>query len=223
MEGKNWREVEKGAYGGRMRRVLSTLMPTRDDPTATAVQGRAWSVVLALGLLGSACASGDGMQTKLRDATSGYNASLRWGDLDRAAEFLPAEAQMEFMARYDDVEDALVIVDYEVTRLDLDKRTGIAASRAEISWHTDRELIVRKTAVGQVWQFHEGRFVLVDERRSGGRPLTIFAEPEEEPHPYLPGLQAYREVHEIGEENKSTRKSRRRTRGRPDRSAQASR
>lgn len=149
------------------------------------------------------------MQTKLRDATSGYNRSLRWGDFDRAAEFLPAEAQMRFLARHEQLEEALVIVDYEVTRLDLDKGTGIAASRAEISWHTERELIVRKTVVDQAWQFHEGRFVLVDERRGGGRPLAAFAEPEEEPHPYLPGLQAYRKTHEIGEENEPDRKRRR--------------
>jgi hypothetical protein len=185
--------------------------------TATAVQGRLRGLLVGIGLLGLlgiglatvACASGDGMGTKLRDATSGYNGSLRWGDIDRAAEYLPIEAQRQFMEKHDDVEDALVIVDYEVTRLDLDKSTGIAASRAEISWHTDRELIVRRTAVDQVWQFHDGRFVLVDERRRGGRPLTIFAEPEEDPHPYLPGLQVYREVHEIGEDNKSSRKGRR--------------
>jgi hypothetical protein len=197
---------------------------TDGSSTTTAVQGRLWSLVVAIGLLGPACASGDGMQTKLRDATSGYNGSLRWGDIDRAAEYLPAEAQMLFMETHDDVEDALVIVDYEVTRLDLDKSTGIAASRAEISWHTDRELIVRKTTVDQLWQFHDGRFVLVDERRRAGRPLAIFAEVEEDPHPYLPGLQAYREVHAIGEENKSTRKARRgRARRRSDGPAQASR
>jgi hypothetical protein len=180
----------------------------------TAVQRRLGSLLVGLGLLFSGCASGDGMQTKLRDATSGYNASLRWGDIDRAAEYLPAEAQMRFMSQHEDVDDVLVIVDYEVTRLDLDKRTGVAASRAEISWHTDRELIVRKTAVDQVWQFHEGRFVLVDERRRSGRPLTIFAEPEEDPHPYLPGLETYREVHSIGEENKN-RKTRRGRASRP--------
>jgi hypothetical protein len=185
-----------------MRRARST-----GSHTPTAVQG-----LVVLVLAASACASGDGMATKLRDATSAYNGSLRWGDVDRAAEFLPAEAQMLFMARHDEVEDALVIVDYEVTRLDLDKSTGIAAARAEISWHTDRELIVRKTAVEQVWQFHDGNFVLVDERRRSGRPLTIFAELEEDPHPYLPGLEAYREVHSIGEENKSKRKRRRRGR-----------
>jgi hypothetical protein len=210
---ENWRNRVEDAYGPSMR------APTGNKSSRTAVQRRVRSLLVAAGLLVAGCASGDGMAMKLRDATSGYNGSLRWGDIDRAAEYLPVEAQMVFMAKHDDVDDALVIVDYEVVRLDLDKSTGIAASRAEISWHTDRELIVRKTAVDQVWQFHDGKFVLVDERRRSGRPLTIFAEPEEDPHPYLPGLQAYREVHSIGEENKSRKGRRSRARRNASRGA----
>jgi hypothetical protein len=158
-------------------------------------------VALILPLLG-ACATGDGMQEKLRDATMGYNSSLRWGDIDRAVAWLPVGAHDAFLSRYEQVEDKLVIVDYEMTRLDLDKETGIAGSRAEITWHTDRRLIVETTRVDQLWQFHEGKFVLVDERRAGGSPLAIFAERGEVPHPYLPGVEAYRKAHDIGKDNK---------------------
>lgn len=158
------------------------------------------------------------MQNKLYDATSAYNRSLRWGDLDRAAGWLPATSQPSFLAHYDEVSDELVIVDYELTRLDLDKASGIASSRAEITWHTDRRLIIETTAVDQLWQWHDGKFVLVDERRSGGTPLSIFAEPGEPVHPYLPGLEAYREAFEIGDEdvtkgNKGRRARRRAPRG----------
>jgi hypothetical protein len=153
-------------------------------------------------LLTAACAMGDGMQEKLRDATEGYNSSLRWGDFDRAAEWLPSDAQDAFLSRHEAVDDKLVVVDYQMTRLDLDKEKGVAGSRAEILWHTDRQLVVKTTRVDQLWQFHEGRFVLVDERRSGGAPLAIFAEIGEGPHPYLPGLEAYRKAYEIGEDNK---------------------
>ena len=50
----------------------------------------------------SACMTGDGMQTKLRDASTEYNKSLRWRDLDRAAEWLPADSQQAFLARQDE-------------------------------------------------------------------------------------------------------------------------
>lgn len=142
------------------------------------------------------------MQEKLRDATRGYNGAIRWGDMDRAAHYLPAESQQSFLRRMDQTEEQLVIVDYQVTRLDLDKETAVAASRAEIQWHTDRRLIVETTYVDHLWQFHEGRFVLVDERRSGGTPLGVFAEAGDLEHPWLPGLDRYREVHELGEDNK---------------------
>ena len=165
-------------------------------------------------LLAAGCASGDGMQDKLRDATSGYNGAIRWGDLDRAAEYLPAESQKAFLARIEKTEDELVIVDYEVTRLDLDKKTGVAASRAEIHWHTDRRLILEVTHIDHLWQFHEGRFVLVDERRAAGKPLGVFAESEDIEHPWLPGLEKYREAHEIGEEHKKRGGKKRRNKSR---------
>lgn len=164
---------------------------------------------LSLLLLLGACATGDGMQNKLRDATSAYNRSVRWSDFDRAAAYLPEASQVAFLEHHDEIGERLVIVDYELTRLDLDKNTGIAASRAEISWHTDRRLILESTSVDQLWQWHEGRFVLVDERRSGGSPLAIFAEVGEDPHPYLPGIEAYRQIHSIGEDEKTGRRRRR--------------
>lgn len=158
----------------------------------------------------------DNIQTKLREQTTEYNRELRWGDIDRAADFLPAGAQRAFLDRHERVKDELVIVDYEMTRLDFEPQTGVATSRTRVDWHTDRELIVKSTEVDQTWQLHEGNFVLVDERRSGGDPLTVFADEAEDPHPYLPGLEAFRKKHEIGEENKPKGKSKRkRRRGQP--------
>jgi len=142
------------------------------------------------------------MNTKLRDTSSAYNRHLRWGDFDRAAEYLPVASREAFLRQHEALADDLVIVDYEMTRLKLDKETGIAASRVEVSWHTERRLIVETTVVDQTWQWHEGNFVLVDEHRSGGKPLAVFAEREENSHPYLPGLDAYRKAFEIGKENK---------------------
>jgi len=164
---------------------------------------RRFGALIGLSVLLTACAS-DGMQEKLRDATRGYNGAIRWGDMDRAAEYLPATSQQAFLRRMEQSEVQLVIVDYEVTRLDLDKEAGVAASRAQIQWHTDRRLVIETTAVDQVWQFHEGRFVLVDERRSGGTPLGLFAEVGNGGHPWLPGLEDYRKGNEIGADNKKS-------------------
>lgn len=167
----------------------------------------ALAVVLTSPVLGLGCATADGMQEKLYDATRGYNRALRWGDFDRAAAYIPDAAVDAFLSQSERVEDKLVILDYQLSRLKLDKQTGQAASRVEIQWHTDDRLIVEETIVDQTWQFYEGQWYLVDERRARGKPLAIFAESERDehdevvpgsPHPYLPGLEDFRETHEIG-------------------------
>lgn len=174
--------------------------------------------VLALGLvLGSGCASGDGMQEKLYDATRRYNRSLRWGDFDRAAEHLPAASVDRFLDEHERVGEKLVILDYQLTRLKMDKQVGTAACRIEISWHTDRRLIVEDTVVDQAWQWHDGGWVLVDERRVTGTPLAIFAEGrlEDGEHPYLPGLAVFRDAHDIGIDDKEKRRRERSRRRSP--------
>jgi hypothetical protein len=170
-----------------------------------------------LGLLTllSGCMTGDGMASKIRDTTTAYNRALRWGDIDMAVEYVPPQSRDLFLDRHDVVEEKLIVVEYEVTRLDLDRERGVAASRAEIVWHTDRDMVVERTIVDQLWQYHDGKFILVDERRAGGTPLGIFAEVAEDPHPYLPGLEQYRKDHKIGEKNKYGTKKRRKQKETP--------
>jgi hypothetical protein len=151
-----------------------------------------------LATTGCAAAS-DGMIPKLYDSTRSYNRSLRWGDWDRAAEHLPQASADAFIVSHQAFKDRLVVIDYQMTRLEVDKQNGIATSQVEISWHTADHLVVRNTIVDHLWQWYEGRWVLVDERRSGGKPLAIFAEvAEDQPHPYLPGLEAFRDEYAIG-------------------------
>jgi len=139
------------------------------------------------------------MVDKLYDSTRAYNRSLRWGDWDRAAEYLPGEAADAFIESHMAIEDRLVVLDYQMTRLEVDKQSGIAHSQVQISWHTDDHLVVRTTTVDHLWQWYEGRWYLVDERRGGGRPLSIFAEVAAgDSHPYLPGLERFRDDYAIG-------------------------
>src|SRR5690606_14784204 len=115
--------------------------------------------------------------------------------------YVPPESEDAFLDEHQAVEDELVVLDYRLTRLKIEKQLGIASCRVEVQWHTDRNLVVRDTEVEQVWQWHDGNWVLVDEFRVKGEPLTIFAEKGDEgllEHPYLPGLEDYRKTRDIG-------------------------
>ena len=168
-----------------------------------------------------ACIAHDGMQEKLGDATRKYMRSLRWGDFAGAATYLPPESMERFMEQHEALREELVILEYDLTHLRLDKKNGVARARYEIAWHTDRRLIVERTTIEETWQWFSGNWILVDERRVRGKPLAIFAnhsEPLEmqasrsekanmdtanddqylSSHPYLPGLKAFRKQHGIG-------------------------
>lgn len=135
-------------------------------------------VVAVSGATGCAAVS-DGMQEKLYDATRAYNRSLRWEDYDRAAAFVPAESENAFLDEHQDLADQYVMLDYQLTRLQIDKLKGVAYSRVELQWHADRELSVEKTSVDQVWQWYEGRWWLVEEWRASGEPMPLFADRDE--------------------------------------------
>lgn len=168
----------------------------------------------ALSLLGSTgCAGfGDGMTEKFYEANRNYNRSLRWGDYDRAAEFIPPEGVDAFLDAHEGLDEKIVILDYQPVRFKLDKKAGLAASRMELQWHTEDRLIVERTLVDQVWQWNDGAWVLVDERRAQGEPMSMFIEREEPAHPWLPGLEAYREAHDIGYSDDEKRKRNRKRR-----------
>jgi hypothetical protein len=162
----------------------------------------------------------DGMQEKLYETTRAYNRSLRWADYDRAAAYVPPESEDAFLDDHGKFEEELVMIDYNLTRLKMEKQQGIATCRVKLSWHTDRSNVVRDTEVEQVWQFFEGQWYLVDERRVDGEPLALFAELGEEQqleHPYLPGLLEFRDKRDIGlseKEQKERDRERRRARRR---------
>jgi hypothetical protein len=163
-------------------------------------------VILLLPLL--ACATGDGMVDKLYDSTRAYNRSLRWADFDRAAEHLPTTSANAFLDSHDIGEEELVIVDYKMTRLKVNKQHGTAAARVQVEWHTEDRLILEKTIVDEIWQWHDGRWYLVDERRVTGEPVALFAEGDlsDGEHPYLPGLKRFRDDRGIGLEGKEKTK-----------------
>ncbi|TPV94811.1 MAG: hypothetical protein B7733_13440 [Myxococcales bacterium FL481] len=158
-----------------------------------------------LGLVGalalaSACASADGMQSKLYDTSRAYNKALRWADYDLAARHVPAPWIEAFLDEHERLARDVVIVDYELTRLGINRERGTAESRVAMQWHTERRLVVETTVLVQAWQWHEGAWLLVDERVASGEPLTFVPSRDAEQHPYLPGLAEFRRMHGIGGE-----------------------
>lgn len=164
----------------------------------------------SLTLGGAGCAVGSGMQDKFDMASRSYNRAVRWNDLDAAMAYLPSESQPGFLAEREDADDEIEIVDYERVRLSLDPGNAQGSVRVIMRWHYDDSIVVETSVVDQVWQFFDGTWVLVDEWQIKGEPLFLFANREDGetdvPHPYLPGLESFRETRMIGLSDAEKRK-----------------
>lgn len=142
----------------------------------------------------SACASADGMQAKLYDTSRAYNKAVRWADYDLAARHVPAPWIEAYLDEHERLAKDIVIVDYELTRLGINRERGTAESRVSMQWHTERRLVIETTVLAQAWQWYEGAWLLVDERVLSGKPLAFVPDADDEEHPYLPGLARFRET-----------------------------
>ncbi len=148
------------------------------------------------------------MQEKLYDVSRAYNRALRWSDYDLAARYVPAPWVESFLDEHERLDHDIVIVDYELKRLRLDRQRGTAESRVEFSWHTEDRLVVETSVIAQAWQWYEGAWFLVDERLIAGEPVVFAPAVLDKEHPYLPGLERFRSTYSIGpEDDNDTRKA----------------
>lgn len=152
----------------------------------------------------------NGLSDKFDIASRSYNRALRWDDTDSAVAYLPPESVHGFLAERDTTDDVVKIVDYDRVRVQVDQKRAQGFVRVMLQWHYDDSLTVETCIVEQIWQYHAGDWILVEEWQIKGTPLFFFAEYDEDdpqaPHPYLPGLESFRETRMIGLSDAEKRK-----------------
>ncbi len=152
----------------------------------------------------------NGLSDKFDIASRSYNRALRWDDMDTAVAFLPPESVPGFLAERETTEDVIKIVDYDRVRVQVDQKHAQGFVRVMLQWHYDDSLTVETCMIDQIWQYHSGDWTLVEEWQIKGSPLFFFADYDEEdpeaPHPYLPGLESFRETRMIGLSDAEKRK-----------------
>jgi hypothetical protein len=125
------------------------------------------------------CIDGAGYSTRDRVtlAAREYNEGVRWGQLDKAGNYLPKESRDRFFEKHKAVEDELEIADYEMTRLEVVKgKKNKATARLEYQWSLKRRGLVEKTVTEQAWEELDGKWLMCGEKRISGAPLTLFEE-----------------------------------------------
>jgi hypothetical protein len=140
------------------------------------------AILSLFAMLWGGCIAGMGYSTEDRvtQAARDYNEGVRWGRLEKAADFLNKESRDRFYERHKNVEDELEIADMEIVSLTVDKsdkKVTRAVANVEYTWTLKRVGLLEKTTTEQKWEERSHDWVLVSETRKKGSPLTIFDEP----------------------------------------------
>jgi hypothetical protein len=133
-------------------------------------------IVSAVVLVG--CIAGMGYSTvdQVTNAAREYNNDVRWGRYEQAATHVPSDRRARFVEKRTQLDDELEIADFELVNIVIDKKKETASARVDYTWLLKERGIVEKTTTRQSWERRDGVWVVAEEVRLKGAPLSLFDE-----------------------------------------------
>jgi hypothetical protein len=144
-----------------------------------------WSAVAVAVMAAAACAVTTSQRREevlIQNARS-FNDDWRWGRWNTMAGMMPAEDGAAFLARAQALESELVLADFEVMSIDFLDASQAAKVVAKFEWYLKRDPTVRNTTVEQRWENKDGRWQVVQLRRTRGDRFGLVTEPLASPTP----------------------------------------
>lgn len=130
--------------------------------------------LLLVGCIGAGLSDRD----RLKMALEEYNDGLRWGKVEAACAHLPVALRQPFAERFQQLSGELEVMDYEVQRIEWDRKAGTARVRIDMNWSLKRRGIVERSVIEQKWQeAGSGSWIIAEQRRVAGSPVPFLDEP----------------------------------------------
>lgn len=110
-----------------------------------------------------------------------FNDDFRWARWEAMTTAMPRDDGQMFMGRVGDVGEDLVLADYEVTSITFTDGSRGAKVAVKVEWYMKREPTVKASFLEQRWEFREGRWLMVQQRRTRGDRFPLVTEPAPTP------------------------------------------
>lgn len=108
-----------------------------------------------------------------------WNDDQRWSRWDAVVAAMPEADGRALMQRVELVEKELVLGDFELTGIRVGDNAESANVTVKLDWYWKRDMLVHTTHLEQRWEFQQGRWMMVAQRRSRGERLPLVPEPIE--------------------------------------------
>ncbi len=106
-----------------------------------------------------------------------WNDDFRWGRWDIVGQSMTPDENELFQERRREVDEDLVIVDYEVTSVRFLQQSQAATVEVNLEWYRKTDPSVRRAALQQRWEHRNGRWMMIKQRRIRGDRFPLVPEP----------------------------------------------
>jgi hypothetical protein len=133
-------------------------------------------LAVALALAGCMSTTQRREDTLIRVART-FNDDWRWARWDAMTTAMPRDDAARFRDRVANVEDQLVLTDFEVTSVTFASGSGAATVVARFEWYYKSDPRLRATTVEERWEHRDGDWRVVGLRRARGDRFGLVTEP----------------------------------------------
>ncbi len=112
----------------------------------------------------AACSGLRNRRATLKDAVHTYVDAIRWGHVERAATYVPADKRVAFVERKRIALSRMRVHEVELRSVELSHEDSRARVVVGLVWSTHDAPVTHQEAVEQRWQFRETEWLLVDQR-----------------------------------------------------------
>lgn len=110
--------------------------------------------VLIGATMASACTGEESPGQKLDIAVNLFNHSVRWGNVNAAAAYIPAAKKEAWVKRRRRLAESVVILDYEVVEVRHAEMTALSAEvTVTVEWRPKNSNVVEMTTLLQKWRY----------------------------------------------------------------------
>lgn len=110
-----------------------------------------------------------------------FNDDWRWARWDAMTTAMTRDDATAFRTRVENIEDQLVLADFEVTSVTFASGSDEATVVAKFEWYLKNDPRLRATTVEQRWEHRDGDWRVVKLRRTRGDRFGLVTEPVASP------------------------------------------
>lgn len=119
------------------------------------------AMALAIGLPGCAAQS---RTTALRTSVMDFARHMRWGQVEKAAELVPAARRLQFVAQKRAAQSSMTIHEYDIRSVDPDATGERAVVVVAVAWSRPNDPVMRTDLLAQDWRWQAVGWQMVEQK-----------------------------------------------------------